>query len=250
MLSGIIDIAANGADVFAGRRLEDDFAHGNDGRRIVEIDDTLLRVALQRFGRVSAKIHGRTGAAEGTNAVESFARSGLILKDDGKPILVERHIGVGDITVDEIEKSVRLNGDDAITRGVARCGYVGHAWSDPLRGGELVISTVGERRDSRVVGLDFVRLGFCCGADDLGVRERAQFAGVIEVLVRDENLRNLLRLVAEIGERIKVSLDLCADEDRSVRICRRIGIFGGKPRIDENDLATSVNNPVLETGTT
>lgn len=58
------------------------------------------------------------------------------------------------------------------------------------------------------------------------------------------------RRIVEIGERIKVSLDLCADEDRSVRICRRIGIFGGKPRIDENDLATSVNNPVLETGTT
>ena len=250
MFGGIVDIAADGASVFASRRLEDDFTRRNDGRRIVEIDDALLRVAFQRFGRVGAKIHGRTGAAEGTNAVESFARSGLVLKDDGKPVLVERDIGVGNITVDEIEESVRLNGDDAIARGVARRRDVRHARRDALRGGELVIGAVGERRHGRVVGLDFVRLGFCCGADDLGVRERAQFAGVIEVLVRDENLRNLLRLVAEIGERIKVRLDLCADEDRSVRICRRIGIFGGKPGIDENDLATSVNNPVLETGTT
>ena len=63
MLGGIVDIAANGANVFTGRRLEDDFADGDDGRRIVEIDDTLLRVAFQRFGRVGAKIHGRTGAA-------------------------------------------------------------------------------------------------------------------------------------------------------------------------------------------
>ena len=156
MLSGIIDIAADGANVFAGRGLEDDFAHRNDGRRIVEIDDTLLRVAFQRFGRVGAKIHGRAGAAEGTNAVESFARGGLILKHDGEAVLVERNIGVGDIAVDEIEKSIRLDGDDAITLGVARCGYVGHAWSDTLRGRELIICAVGERRDSRVVWLDFV----------------------------------------------------------------------------------------------
>ena len=59
----IVNIAANGADVFAGRSLEDDFADGDDGRRIVEIDDALLLKALQRFGRVCAEIHGRTRAA-------------------------------------------------------------------------------------------------------------------------------------------------------------------------------------------
>lgn len=173
MFGRIVDIAADRADVFAGRGLEDNLAHGNDGRWIVEIHDALLRVAFQRFGRVGAKIHGRTGAAEGTDAVESFARSGLILKDDGKPILVERHIGVGDIAVDKVEESIRLDGHDAVARGVSRRGDVGHARRDALRGGELVISTVGECRDSRVVGLDFVRFRFGCRADDLGVREGA-----------------------------------------------------------------------------
>ena len=248
MFGWIVDIAADGADVFASRRLEDDFANGNDGRRIVEIDDTLLRVAFQRFGCVSAKIHSRTRAAEGTDAVESFARSGLILKDDGEAVFIERHIGVGNITVNEVEEPIRLDGDDAITRGVARCGYVGHTWSDPLRGGELVIGSVREGRNRRVVGLYFVRLGFCCGADDLGVRECAQFARVVGVLVRNENLRNLLQLVAEIGERFEVGLDLRAEIDSCVRIGRRFWEFGGEAGIDENDLAAGVNDPVLEAG--
>ena len=106
MFGGIVDIAADGADVFAGRGLEDDFAHGDDGRRIVEVHDALLRVAFQCFGRVGAEIHGRARAAEGADAVEGFARGGLVLEHDGKPVLVERDVGVGDVAVDEIEESI------------------------------------------------------------------------------------------------------------------------------------------------
>ena len=62
MLCRIVDIAADGADILASRRLEDDFARRNDGRRIVEIDDALLLKALQRFRRVGAEIHRRSGA--------------------------------------------------------------------------------------------------------------------------------------------------------------------------------------------
>ena len=151
MLGRIVDIAADGADVFAGRRLEDDFADGDDGRRIVEIDDALLRVAFQRFGRVSAEIHRRASAAKSADTVEGFARSGR--------------------------------------------------------------------------------------ADDLGVRERAQFARVVGVLVGDENLRDLLRLVAEIGKRFEIGLDLRTKIDSGVRVGRRFGEFGGEAGIDEDDFA-------------
>ena len=246
MFGGIVDIAADGTDVLAGRGLEDDFANWNDGGRIVEIHDALLRVAFQRFGRVGAEIHGRARAAEGADAVEGFARGGLVLEHDGKPVLVERDVGVGDVAVDEIEESVRLDGDDAVARSVARRRDVRHARRDALRGGELVIGAVGERRHGRVVGLDFIRLRFGCGADDLGVRKRAQFARVVGVLVGDENLRDLLRLVAEVGERFEVGLDLRADIDSGVRISRHIGVFGGESSIDEDDLAAGVDDPVLE----
>lgn len=57
MFGRIIHIAADGADVFAGRGLEDDFTRRNDGRRIVEVHDTLLLKALQRFGRVGRAGH-------------------------------------------------------------------------------------------------------------------------------------------------------------------------------------------------
>ena len=85
--------------------------HRNDGRRIVEIDNALLRVAFECFGRVGAEIHCRAGAAKGADAVERLARGGLVLEHDGKTVLVERDIGVGDIAVDEAEKSVRLDGE-------------------------------------------------------------------------------------------------------------------------------------------
>ena len=119
---------------------------------------------------------------------------------------------------------------------------------DTLRGGELVIGAVGECRNGRIVGLDFVRLRFGCRADDLGVRERAQFARVVGVLVRNENLRDLLRLVAEVSERFEIGLDLCAKIDLCVWFGRSIGEFGGKASIDEDDLATGIDDPVLQAG--
>ena len=105
MFGGIVDIAADGADVLAGRGLEDDFTHGDDGRRIVEVHDALLRVAFQRFGRVGAEIDSRTGAAEGTDAIKCLSRGGLVLEHDGEAVFVERDVGVGDVAVDEIEES-------------------------------------------------------------------------------------------------------------------------------------------------
>ena len=71
---------------------------------------------------------------------------------------------------------------------------------------------------------------------------------MVGVLVRNENLRNLLRLVAEIGERFEVGLDLRAEIDSCVRIGRRFGEFGGEAGIDENDLVTGIDDPVLEAG--
>ena len=248
MFGGIVHIAADGADVLSGRSLEDDFARRNYGRRIVEIHDALLGKTLQRFRRVGAEIHRRTGAAEGTDAVEGLSRGGLIVEHDGEAVFVERDIGVGDIAVDEIEKSIRLNRHDAVARGVARSRDVGHSRRDALRGGELVIGAIGECRDGRIVGLDFVHLRLGSGTDDLGVRERTQFAGVVGVLMRDENLRDPLRLVAEVGERLEVGLDLCAKIDRGVRIGRRIGEFGGEAGIDEDNFAAGVDDPVLEAG--
>ena len=66
MFGGIVDVAADGADVFAGRRLEDDFAHGNDGGRIVEIDDALLREAFQRFRRWTRQSSRKTPMSSGS----------------------------------------------------------------------------------------------------------------------------------------------------------------------------------------
>ena len=80
MFGRIVDIAADGADVLSCRGLEDDFAHGNDGGRIVEIDDALLRVALQRFGRVRAEVMN-TETYEQININKDLITGGDFLKE-------------------------------------------------------------------------------------------------------------------------------------------------------------------------
>jgi len=64
--------------------------------------------------------------------------------------------------------------------------------------------------------------------------------------VGDENLRDLLRLVAKVGKRLDVRLDFLADID-----CRILCRFAkrevlGNASIDEDDFAPRVDHPVLE----
>ena len=248
MFGRIVHVATNRADVFSGRRLEDYFAQRNDSRRIVKIYDTLLSVALERFGCVRTKIDGWTGAAEGADTVECQASGGQILKDDGELVLVERNVGIGHVAVDEVEESVSLDGHYAVASSVAGSGDVCHARRNALRGWELIVRTVRECRDRRIVWLDLVRLGLGSRADDLGVRERAQLARVVGVLVGDEDLRDLLGLIAEVGERFEICLDFRAEIDSCIGISRRFGELGGKSCIDEDYFVAGVDNPVLQAG--
>ena len=195
---------------------------------------------------MGAQPDGRSGAAEGAAAVEGFARGGEVFEDDGEFVAVERDVGVGDVAVDEVVEPVRLDRDDAVAAGVSRRGDVGHARGDALGGGELEVGAVGEGRDDGVEGFDFVRFGFGGGAEDLGVGEGPEFAGVVGVLVGDEDFGNLFGLVAEVGEGFEVGLGFRADEYPGVRVRRRVGELGGQAGIDEDDFAAGVDDPVLE----
>ena len=188
----------------------------------------------------------RTRGAERTAAVERLAGGGLVFVDDGQLVLVESHVGVGDVAVDEVEKSVGLDGDDAVAARVAGRGNVRHAVRNALRRRELVVRSVLERRHGRVERLDLVRFSLGSRADDLRIREEAQCARVVGVLVGDEDLRDLLRLVAKVGKRLDVRLDFLADID--CRILRRFAKRKvlGDARIDEDDFAPGVDHPVLE----
>ena len=248
MLGRVVDVAADGADVLAGRGLEDDLAGRDHGGRVREVDDAVRGEALQRLGRVGSEVDGRARGAEGADAVERLAGGGEVLVDDGEPVLVERHVGVGDVAVDQVEEAVGLDRDDAVALGVAARRNVGDPVGDLLRGGELEVRAVLEGGDGGVEGLDLVRLGLGGGADDLGLREGAEHAGVVGVLVGDQDLRDLLGPVAEVGERLQVGLDLRADVDR------RVGRRGAEREVlrhagvDEDHLAAGVDHPVLQAG--
>ena len=108
MFGGVIDIAADGADVLAGRRLEHDFAGRNHGRRIGEVNDPVLFQTFQRFWRMGSEPDGRTRRAERATAVQRFAGGGLVVIDHGKLVPVERDIRVGYVAVNEVEESFLL----------------------------------------------------------------------------------------------------------------------------------------------
>ena len=112
MLSWIVHIAADGTDVLSSRRLEHDLSRRDDSGRICEIDDALSLKAFQRLRRVRAEPDDRTRGAERTAAVERLAGRGLVFINDGQLVLVECHVSVGDVAVDEVEKSVATKGSD------------------------------------------------------------------------------------------------------------------------------------------
>ena len=248
MFCGVVDVSADRADVFAGCGFEYDFVRRDYFGRIRKIDYAVRGEAFERFRRVSAQPDGRARGAEGADAVECFPRRRLVFIDYGKLVLEKRRIGVGDVAVDEIEKPVGFHCDEAVARGVAGRGDVGHAVGDFLRGGEFVVGPVLEGGDGRVEWLYFVRLRFGRGADYRGVRESAEHAGVVDVLVRDQDLRDLFRLVALLRKRFDARLDGLAEVDGRVRRRRGVGEAGGQPRVDEDDLAAGVDDPVLEAG--
>jgi len=97
--------------------------------------------------------------------------------------------------------------------------------------------------------LDLVRLRLGGGADNLGVREGPQLARVVDVLVGDQNLRDLLGAIAQLGERLPIGLDEAADIYGGVFVRCGIGELGGKAGVDENDFAPRVDDPVLQAGT-
>ena len=104
MFGGVIDVAADGADVLAGRRIEHDFAGRNHGRWIREVNDPVLFQTFQRLRRVGAEPDGRTRGAERATAVQRFAGGGLVVIDHGKLVPVERDIRVGYVAMDEVEE--------------------------------------------------------------------------------------------------------------------------------------------------
>ena len=187
MLGWIVDKSAYGADVFAAGRFEYDFAGRNDLRRIVEIDNAFRFEAFQSFRRVSSKPNCWTGADERAGSVERLAGSRLVFKNNGEFVLIKRGIRIGYVAVNEIEKPVRFDCNNAVAFGVSRGENIRYAVRDALGFRELIVRTVGEGRNGWIVRFNFVRCRFVGGTDNLRVRKGAKFAGVICVFVSDED---------------------------------------------------------------
>ena len=115
--------------------------------------------------------------------------------------------------MNHVEQTVHLDNDDAVALGVTLGLDVVDAVGYLLAFGEVVVGTIGigdrhEIRESlklRSVHLLFVYVDLCIG-------ETLQFASVVSMLVGNQNLCHLLRLVAEVLQGIHIATDVLAGE--------------------------------------
>ena len=102
-----------------------------------------------------------------------------------------------------------------------------------LRLGEVVIGAIGEGYGNKIVQALKLFSTHLFGIDiDLGVGERTQLAAVVSVLVGEQDLGHLLRLVAESGQCFHIGADVFAREDQRSLVgvllgctCRNTGIY-------------------------
>ena len=180
--------------------------------------------------------------------IQRLARRGLVLEHDGELVLVQRLVGVGHVAVDHVEKAAVLHDHNAVARGVAPGREVGHALGDLLAGREVVVSAVLEINGDDVRKLQLRRLALLAGGVYLRVGERAQLTGVVGVLVGDEDLRDLLRLVAQRRERIHIGIDLPAHVNDGLLVHHLLRHLGRHAGVHQDHLIAGVDQVVLQAG--
>ena len=93
MLGRAIHIAAHAADIFIRGRLVDEFAHGDGGRWIGQVDNAQRLEVFIAQRRVCGQIDGGVGGNECTHSIQGFARRREILIDDGQLVGIQRLVG-------------------------------------------------------------------------------------------------------------------------------------------------------------
>ena len=181
--------------------------------------------------------------------IQRIPRRFFVFIHNGKLIRVQRFIRVGHITVHHVEQSVALRYNNAVAGSMSFGGKQVHAFRDFLRSVKGVVRAILVGHPHNILTLQTQCVRFFRGHVNFSVREAAQLAGMVFMLVCHQDLGDLFRLIAQIFKRSHIIGNLGADKNlrgfvhNHVRkLCRYAGI-------NQNDFIACVNQIVLQAGT-
>ena len=110
----IIDLPADGADVFPRCFFEMDLPDGKSFRGMREIDRPFRLKVFVSQRRMGGKIDGGMVRDEIADAVQRLPCGGLVLEHHRKLVFVERLVRIGHVAVDHVEEAVAFHDDDVL----------------------------------------------------------------------------------------------------------------------------------------
>ena len=214
---------------------------------MVQIHHALGLQALIALRRMGAAVDRRLIADKLAHAVQRLARGGQIVEYHGELVFIQRLVHIGDVAVEHEEQSVALHDDDAVAVGVALGLDEIDAFQDLLALREVIIGAIGERHRDNILNALQLGGGQLIGIDvDLRMGEGAQLAGVVAVPVSQQDLRHLLRLVAQSGKCLHVAADVPAGEAKAGFVRLFLRCTGGQAGVHQNHLVAGVDEIVLQ----
>ena len=218
----------------------------NRGRNRLQLHHPLHLQILVALGAVGGEIDGGIVLDESADAVEGLAGCSLILKDDGELIGLQGSIAVGDVTVEHVVETIVLQDDNAVALGVTLCLDEVEAGGNFLAGREVLVASVLIADANDIFAFKLHSIGILRRDIHLGVGELGDAVGVVAVLVGDEDLRHLLRLVAQCSERCHIVIHLVAHVERCAQLLGRNRHSGLEACVDEDDAFVSLDEEVLQ----
>ena len=181
------------------------------------------------------------------HAVEGFTGCLDVFVDDTEFVSLQGRVAVGHVAVKHVVEAVVLQNDDAVTVGVVlglnEPDTISHfrCLEKVVIGSILIVSA-----DDAVVLWKFQCIGILGRNINLCIWEVLQCARVVGVLVGNEYLRHLFRLVAEGGEGVHIVGYLFAHIERCTEFLGRSGHASLEAGINEYHLLACINKKVLQ----
>ena len=232
MFCGIIHITADRADILAGGLCCRDFSDGNGLGRIVEIDHAFGLKILNSQRSMGGKINSGMIVDELAHAVQRVAGCGEVLIDDGEFVCIQRLIGISHIAVDHVIQTVVFHDHDAVSQRMPFGLHKPDAIRNLLCSREVGVAFPAEGNGSQIrIPQQFLGFTFLYRGVDLRIREVPQLAGVIRVLVGDQDLADLFGFVSRVCQRVHIVFDLSSHVDQGLLIRNLLRHLSGHARV-------------------
>ena len=150
--------------------------------------------------------------------------------------------------MEHVVQTAVLRDHNAVAGRMPRSFDVIHAVGYLLALFKVRVRAVREIYRHHVGVLKFSRLAFLAGGVDRCIGESAQLAGVVRVLVRDQDPGDLLRLITERFESVHIRIDLAAHVYERLLVRNSVRYFRRHACVDQDDFRPGIDHKVLQAG--